>query len=104
MSLMPDAIDAIESHPWPGNVRELENCIKRAVIMADGDAIKRSELGIQSTEQDQVLNLRHVRDGAEKRAVTRALGIANGNLSKAAEVLGISRPTLYELLDKFGLR
>ena len=104
MSLMPDAIDAIEAHSWPGNVRELENCIKRAVIMADGEAIKRSELGIQSPEQDQVLNLRQVRDEAEKRAVTRALGVANGNLSKAAEVLGISRPTLYELLDRFGLR
>ena len=104
MSLMPDAIDAIEAHSWPGNVRELENCIKRAVIMADGEAIKRSELGIQSPEQYQVQNLRQVRDEAEKRAVTRALGVANGNLSKAAEVLGIGRPTLYELLDRFGLR
>ena len=104
MTLLPDAIDAIESYMWPGNVRELENCIKRAVIMADGPVIKGSDLNLQVETRDNVLNLRQVRDEAERQAIARALGRANGNLSKAAELLGISRPTLYELLDRFGLR
>ena len=104
MTLLPDAIDAIESYMWPGNVRELENCIKRAVIMADGSVIKGSDLNLQVEIRDNILNLRQVRDEAERQAIARALGRANGNLSKAAEILGISRPTLYELLDRFGLR
>ena len=104
MTLLPDAVDAIESYLWPGNVRELENCIRRAVIMADGSIIKGADLNLQVETRDNILNLRQVRDEAERQAIARALGRANGNLSKAAEILGISRPTLYELLDRFGLR
>jgi two-component system, NtrC family, response regulator len=104
LSLSPEAIDAIEAHPWSGNVRELENCIKRAVIMADGTLIGSAELGISDAPQTRVLNLRQVRDAAEKQAVTRALASADGNISRAAEMLGVSRPTLYELLDRFALR
>ncbi len=104
MTLLPDAIDAIEAHPWTGNVRELENCIKRVVIMADGAVISAAEVGLGGDAKEDLLNLRQVREEAEKRAVTRVLGRANGNLTKAAELLGISRPTLYELLDRFGLR
>lgn len=104
MTLLPDAVDAIESYMWPGNVRELENCIRRAVIMADGSIIKGADLNLQVETRDNILNLRQVRDEAERQAIARALGRANGNLSKAAEMLGISRPTLYELLDRFGLR
>ena len=104
MTLLPDAIDAIEAYSWPGNVRELENCIKRAIIMADGTVIKGADLNLKGTSPEGTLNLRQVRDEAEREAVTRVLGRANGNLSKAAELLGISRPTLYELLDRFGLR
>ena len=104
LTLSPDAMDAIEAHPWTGNVRELENCIKRAVIMADGSVITSADLGLNGELESPILNLRQVRDVAEKQAVVRVLGRADGNLSKAAEMLGISRPTLYELLDRFGLR
>jgi two-component system NtrC family response regulator len=107
MTLRPDAVAAIESHAWPGNVRELENVIKRAVIMADGQGIGAADIGISPEIQDQEttqLNLRQVRDEAEKHAVLRALGRVNGNLSKAADLLGVSRPTLYELIHRFGLK
>ncbi len=104
MTLLPDALDAIEAYTWPGNVRELENCMKRAVIMADGTVIKGADLNLKGANRDVILNLRQVRDEAERQAIKRVLGRVNGNLSKAAEMLGISRPTLYELLDRFGLR
>jgi two-component system, NtrC family, response regulator len=105
MTLLPDAIDAIESHRWPGNVRELENVIKRAVIMADGSKIGAADVGLGAADADgAMLNLRQVRDEAEKNAVVRVLARVNGNLSKAAELLGVSRPTLYDLMDRFDLR
>jgi two-component system NtrC family response regulator len=104
MTLAPDAIAAIEAHPWPGNVRELENSIKRAVIMAESSVIRVADIGLGPAAQEEVLNLRQVRDEAEKQAVIRVLGRVNGNLSRAAELLGISRPTLYDLLERFGLR
>jgi len=106
MMLRPDAVAAIEAHPWPGNVRELENSIRRAVIMADGTQITAADLGFDHADDDSVvaLNLRAVRDEAEKHAVIRALARANGNIVKAAEMLGVSRPTLYDLLERFGLR
>jgi two-component system NtrC family response regulator len=105
MTLLPDAIEAIDSHPWPGNVRELENVIKRAVIMADGAGINAAEVGLVANETDMAaLNLRQVREEAEKQAVLRVLGRVNGNLSKAAELLGVSRPTLYDLMHRFGLK
>jgi two-component system NtrC family response regulator len=105
MTLLPEAIDAIEAHAWPGNVRELENVIKRAVIMADGPKIGAADIGLAEAEAGAaVLNLRQVRDEAEKNAVVRVLARVNGNLSKAAELLGVSRPTLYDLMDRFGLR
>jgi len=104
MTLAPDAIAAIEAHAWPGNVRELENCVKRAVIMAETSVIRAADVGLEPAKEDEVLNLRQVRDDAEKQAVIRVLGRANGNLSRAAELLGISRPTLYDLLDRFRLR
>jgi two-component system, NtrC family, response regulator len=104
LALLPDAISAIEAHAWTGNVRELENCIKRAVIMAEGNVITSADLGLDNEIENPMLNLRQVRDIAEKQAVVRVLGRAGGNLSKAAEMLGISRPTLYELLDRFELR
>ncbi len=104
ITLLPDAIAAIETYSWPGNVRELENCIKRAVIMAEGVSINAVDLGLKVELNESSLNLRKVRDEAEKKAVNHALARANGNLSKTAETLGISRPTLYELLARFGLR
>ena len=106
MSLRPDALAAIEAHPWQGNVRELENCIKRAVIMADGAALTPVDLGLQEPNAggEQMLNLRQIREEAEKQAIIRGLGRVNGNVSKAAELLGVSRPTLYDLMGRFGLR
>ena len=88
-------------------MRELENVIKRAVIMATGPVIQTRDLGLPAGDQashGEALNLREARDGAERREVARALARANGNLSKAADLLGISRPTLYDLLNRFGLR
>ncbi|ANQ86350.1 PEP-CTERM-box response regulator transcription factor [Azoarcus olearius] len=105
MALTEDAIAAIEAHPWPGNVRELENCLKRAVIMADGNRITAEDLGLSSAEDDaEHLNLRQIRDEAERKAVVRVLARTNGNIARAAEVLGISRPSLYDLMNRFGLK
>ncbi len=105
MTLTEDAVRAIEAHPWPGNVRELENCIKRAVIMADGAQINREDIGLESdAEQSEFIDLRKIRDDAERNAVVTALGRANGNVVRAAEILGISRPTLYDLMHRLGLK
>ena len=104
MTLLPDAVEAIDRHDWPGNVRELENVIKRAVIMADGPGINAQDVGLTVGDSDMALNLRQVREEAEKHAVIRVLGRSNGNLSKAAELLGVSRPTLYDLMHRFGLK
>lgn len=105
VTLNDEAVAAIERHRWPGNVRELENVIKRAVILSDGPMIKPKDLGLELTAgNDLPLNLREARESAERREVIRALARANGNLSKAADLLGVSRPTLYDLLNRFGLR
>jgi two-component system NtrC family response regulator len=104
MSLGDDALDAISTHRWPGNVRELENCIKRAVIMAPGRTIGAADLGLAPADDTQAFNLRRLRDDADKRAVLAAMARCDGNVVRAAERLGISRPTLYDLLHRFGLR
>jgi two-component system, NtrC family, response regulator len=104
LSLRDDALDAIEQHDWPGNVRELENAIKRAVIMADGNQIAATDLGLQTSEDPMAFNLREVRDQAEKQAVLKVMARVDSNIAKASELLGISRPTLYDLLNRFGLR
>jgi len=105
MTLLPDAVEAIDRYAWPGNVRELENVMKRAVIMAEGTRIAASDIGLGETDANgSELNLRQVREQAERSAVLRVLGRVNGNLSKAADVLGVSRPTLYDLMHRFGLK
>jgi len=107
ITLADDAIRAIEAHPWPGNIRELENCIKRAVIMADGPQITRNDIGLDSTPDEdgiEFIDLRSARDEAERSAVVTALGRANGNLLRASEILGVSRPTLYDLMHRLGLK
>ncbi len=100
-----DALQAIEAYPWPGNAREMENFIKRAVIMADGPQVTQHDLGLNRAEVETApLNLRQVREEAERKAVVRALGRVGGNMLQAAELLGISRPTLYDLLNRHGIK
>lgn len=101
----PDAITALESYSWPGNVRELENRIKRAVIMAETNMITAEDLELEDVDEAPIpLNLRQVRDQAEFNAVLRAINLYNGNISKAAELLGVSRPTLYDLMNKHEIK
>ena len=106
ISLREDVLRAIEAHPWPGNVRELENCIKRAVIMADGNQLTLEDVGLTlpQSEEEGILDLRQAREEAEKRVIITALGRADGNVLRAAEMLGVSRPTLYDLMRRYGLK
>ena len=104
-TLTPAARRAIEAYRWPGNVRELANRLKRAVIMSEGARITEMDLELDAPDDEVMpLNLREVRDQAERRAVARALEHAGDNLSQAAGLLGITRPTLYSLLDKYDMR
>lgn len=101
----PDAIEAIENHDWPGNVREMQNVIKRAVIMAEGAQITLEDLALKSEyEVAAPINLRKVREQAERKAILRAMARANGNVAQAADLLGISRPTLYDLMNRLDLK
>lgn len=100
-----DALAAIETYPWPGNVREMENCIKRAVIMADGPQITAEDLGLAlAPQEEEPINLRQVRDQAEYAVVVKSLARMDGNILKAAELLGVSRPTLYDLMSRHGIK
>ncbi|CAN5385373.1 PEP-CTERM-box response regulator transcription factor [soil metagenome] len=102
--IAPDALAAIDHWGWPGNVRELENRMKRAVIMADGKMVTAGDLDLGTGDgEEDVINLKAVRDAADGQAIRRALGRADGNISNAAKLLGISRPTLYDLLKSHGI-
>ncbi|HEY1898448.1 MAG TPA: helix-turn-helix domain-containing protein, partial [Steroidobacteraceae bacterium] len=97
----PEAICAVQAYKWPGNVRELENRIKGAVIMAEGAVVTPADLDLSDPQRDaEHLNLRAARQKAETQATRQALALAGGNLSRAAEYLGVTRPTLYDLLEK----
>ncbi|KHA75928.1 Fis family transcriptional regulator [Janthinobacterium lividum] len=102
------ALQLIEAYGWPGNVREVENCIKRAVIMSDGPQIAADDLGLPASAQaapaDESINLRQAREAAEYKVMVRALARADGNIAKAAELLGVSRPTLYDLMGHHGIK
>ncbi len=99
------ALAAIAEHGWPGNVRELENCIKRAVILAEGPRIGIGDLGLATAgEAAPLMNLRQVREAAQYRAMAMALAHADGNVAKAAALLGVSRPTLYDLMHYHGIK
>jgi two-component system NtrC family response regulator len=99
------ALHALQNHDWPGNVRELENRVKRAAIMAEGRHVSPADLELADGDApDLVRSLKDVRTMAEREAVEQAMQRNGGKISRAAEELGISRPTLYELLDKLGLR
>ncbi len=97
-----DAINAIENYAWPGNIREMENKIKRAVIMADGKHITREDLGLAQGGEPS-LNLRHIRQEAEKAAILRALSMTDNNISAASKLLGVTRPTFYDLIKKYDM-
>ena len=99
-----EAMSAIAAHGWPGNVREMENCIKRAVIMTDGAYIGADDLGLTTALEEEPLNLRQVRDEAEHKAIIKALARSDGNIVKASELLGISRPTMYDLLNRHAIK
>jgi two-component system, NtrC family, response regulator len=95
------ALAAIQEHPWPGNVRELENRVKRAVVMADGPLLTAADLGLAAPQEEpQSLGIRAARARAEREVLQLALAQAGSNLSKAAKLLGISRPTLYDLMQQ----
>ncbi|MFL6724419.1 MAG: PEP-CTERM-box response regulator transcription factor [Sphingomicrobium sp.] len=105
--LSADAADAIDSHGWPGNVRELENRIKRAVIMADGKQVTAADLDLPGSRSGDAaplpINLRAAREVADRRAIRQALTRTENNISGAAKLLGISRPTLYDLMKQYQL-
>ncbi|MEE2916481.1 MAG: PEP-CTERM-box response regulator transcription factor, partial [Pseudomonadota bacterium] len=100
----PDALAAIDAWHWPGNVRELENRVKRAVIMAEGRLAGTSDLDLQPASDDSwPINLRAVREAADRQAIRRALMQSDGNISGTARLLGVSRPTLYDLMKSYDL-
>jgi two-component system NtrC family response regulator len=107
-TLSADAVAAIDAYSWPGNVRELENRLKRAVIMADGKSVTADDLDLPGStaagEAELALNLRAARESADRRAIRQALSRTENNISGAAKLLGISRPTLYDLIKQYQLQ
>jgi len=100
-----DAQNAIQNYRWPGNVRELENKIKGAIIMTEGKHVTAADLALTDADDTPPsLNLREVRRKAESEAIKRAVVHSSGNISKASKMLGITRPTLYDLLEKYGIK
>jgi two-component system NtrC family response regulator len=109
LTLGEDAIRAIEAHAWPGNVRELLNVIKRAAIMADGARVTAEDIGLAAPATDEGalasdIDLRAVREQAERQAIVTALSRTNGNMVRASELLGVSRPTLYDLMRRLSIK
>jgi len=100
----PQALKALETHSWPGNTRELENRIRRAVIMAAGQRLTPVDLELTSPIQYGGRRLREVREAMEKEMIQQALARYKGNIAKTASELGISRPTLYDLIEKFRIK
>jgi len=112
LSFTDEAMTAIERHAWPGNVRQLLNATKRAAIMADANRVSAQDLGLEapgtsSSELEDAnvsLDLRKAREAAERQVVIASLARSAGNMARAAELLGVSRPTLYELVARLGIR
>jgi two-component system NtrC family response regulator len=101
----PGALAAIEQWQWPGNVRELENRMKRAVIMAEGKLVTAQDLDLTAPAgEDLPVNLKAARETADRAVIRKALAQTDNNISGAAKLLGISRPTLYDLLKQYGLQ
>jgi two-component system NtrC family response regulator len=110
LAFSEDAVKAIEAHPWPGNVRELLNVVKRATIMAEGQRVSADDIGLpvpdatDGAEDADDLNLRKAREAAERQTIVTALARSNGNIVKASEILGVSRPTLYDLMARLAIK
>jgi two-component system NtrC family response regulator len=103
--LSPGALAAIDEWSWPGNVRELENRMKRAVIMADGKLLTAEDLDLEARADEALpVNLKSARELADRRAIRQALARTENNISGAAKLLGISRPTLYDLMKQYDLQ
>ncbi|MBW8754536.1 MAG: PEP-CTERM-box response regulator transcription factor [Sphingomonadales bacterium] len=100
-----NALTAIDAWPWPGNVRELENRVKRAVIMADGKLVTAADLDLAEPDAEvaNALNLKTAREQTDRKIIRHALARSEGNISSTAKMLGISRPTLYDLLKQYDL-
>jgi two-component system NtrC family response regulator len=98
-----DAIAAMADWHWPGNVRELENRMKRAVIMAEGNRLSAVDLDLMAKGDEAALTLKAARDAADRIAIRRAIARSDGNISMTAKLLGISRPTLYDLMKAYGI-
>lgn len=99
-----DALHAISSYAWPGNIRELENKINRSVVMADGKQVSAEDLELEDVDVKVMpFNLKEVRETAESEVIRRAISYSSGNISKTADLLGITRPTLYSLMNKYGI-
>ena len=107
LAFTEDAMFSIERHPWPGNIRELLNTVRRAVIMAESNRLSAADLGLDQSPSEASpgdLDLRVVREQAERQAVQAALARSDGNVAKASELLGVSRPTLYDLMNRLAIR
>ena len=103
MAFDKEAIQSMNSHPWPGNVRELENCVRRAVIMAEGKHLTTQDLGLAPATGGSLGTLKSAREAVERDIIQRVLRKHSGKITQAATELGISRPTLYELMEKLGI-
>ena len=101
-----DALAAIDAWGWPGNVRELENRVKRAVIMADDKLVHAADLDLADKQEEEAdaLNLKSAREESDRKVIRHALARSEGNISSTAKMLGISRPTLYDLLKQYDLQ
>ncbi|MDT8363159.1 MAG: PEP-CTERM-box response regulator transcription factor [Nitrosomonas sp.] len=105
LNFSQEALDAIDSHQWPGNVREIENCVKRAVVMAQDNQITADDLGLRSASKPiELATLREIREKTECETIVRALARVDGNIAKAADLLGVTRPTVYDLMNRYGLK
>jgi two-component system NtrC family response regulator len=105
-SFSEDGLSAIKAHRWPGNIRELQNKVKSSVIMTTGTQVTAIDLGFFNHQSENValsLNLRTVREQAESIAIQKSYALAEGNMSKTADLLGVTRPTLYSLIEKYEL-
>jgi DNA-binding NtrC family response regulator len=103
LSISPEAMNKLKKYAWPGNVRELQHAIERAVIMADSATLQESDFLFSRKGTDEIANDTLNLDEVEKAAVVKAIQLHNGNISKAAEELGLTRASLYRRMEKYGL-